>query len=402
MPQPAQSMRLELTVLRCPRRQVDAVFLHPAVFACLPPLPVLRGELEWSTKSAVRWVLPDTEDRFSADVMWSQTAFVTQRTLDALGCSEGDVVVLTVEAQTCRVGPALVNSPLGADEIECHENLFPGEDLFLLTSAKAVAIAGVRRTSSNSLHVDRVRLSAHTRHLLGLSSQLSSDLADPSASSIVTVTPWRGPIETSGFSSRATSSSMSAIRQKRRQVHVALRRSVLAADAFGGRIVGAPEASLLATRADLGDDTHRIVRIDEEFMRIIGAEPGSGIYVRWGSNEVMAVLHPARRTNARYEFGQPIGGGALRVDDEFRVSLPLEIRMELGLPAGAIVQVRRRVFSVIATQVNSAIVPLAGFTVAALALPQFSVLSSIVGMVIVTTLALVPVRVPRAPKGLWR
>lgn len=391
---------LEMQIGRYSRRQSAAIVLHETVFMNLTAMRVLYGTLSSPTGAVESWILPDRESQFTPEMSWRGTVLADDQVLAALGCIEASTVRLTIDARSCSVGPVPRSSLLAPDEVLCDDSIAPGADRILILGPKGESVVRVNRLPQHSRIQNQVRLSAHARHLLGVGSRLNGGKVDPEVTSGVTVMPFRQVVGSSG---QDGSRERPFAQRLRENVEYRRRRVVSSIDRMGAVLVGAPEVSAISTRARLGDDFHRIVRVSRDLLSEIGAMPGASVYVRWGEREVLAVLQPDRILDETYDFGAPIGGfDGDFVNDEFRVSLPLAVRLELELPARAIVQIRRRVLSVISGQLNQSIVPLAGFGVAALAVPGVTGLLAGVGFAVVLLLALVPVRHSRAPKGLWR
>ncbi|MCA1708154.1 MAG: hypothetical protein LC808_34720, partial [Actinobacteria bacterium] len=146
------------------------------------------------------------------------------------------------------------------------------------------------------------------------------------------------------------------------------------------RALGAPELHLRSTEAVIGDDTERVVRVDPTALDLLGTGKGCEVIVGWLDREVRArVLESteAMWVRMRAQLTGITGQQAIvspttdvpLVIEHLAVWLPAPLRAELGAPKDTVVRIRRRVWPVVRSHANEALLPLLGIVVGIAALP---------------------------------
>jgi len=172
-------------------------------------------------------------------------------------------------------------------------------------------------------------------------------------------------------------------------------------------VLHAPVLSMRTVEAEIGDDTNRVVRVAPETLRLLGIQPGDEVFLEWGDSRVLAVALEKVATSMPGVFEgateddwgtDPVADS---VPDHLVVGVSAVMRGELRIPRRTIVNVRRRVLSIFAQRVNELTIPIGGLIFAALALDKITSLQAAVGAVIVTIMAMAPVKYRAAPRGRW-
>lgn len=187
----------------------------------------------------------------------------------------------------------------------------------------------------------------------------------------------------------------------------AMRTAIFGVELLLRIFLHAPVLSMRTVEAEIGDDTNRVVRVAPETLRLLGIRPGDEVILEWGDSRVLAVALEKLTTSMPgvFEGATEDDWGtdplADSVPDHLVIGVSAVMRGELRIPRRTIVNVRRRVLSVFAQRVNELTIPIGGLIFAALALDKITALQAAIGAVIVTVLAMAPVKHRAAPRGRW-
>jgi hypothetical protein len=192
------------------------------------------------------------------------------------------------------------------------------------------------------------------------------------------------------------------------------------------RALGAPTVPLRSTEALVGDEARSVVRVDATVLDFLGVKSGDRIIVSWADRETFARVllqdHDQRKQmlqQFRGDTGVPSGGrnlpatasgsadasaadgrpGKILPPWHLQAWVSPEIRRELGIPADTIVTLRRSVPYLVARNLVTLEIPVAGLIIAFFAIPAGGLQSRwwwIPIFVIATVIfAFIPLKLPR-------
>ncbi len=325
-----------------------------------------------------------------------QTIWLSRRACDLLRVAPGDQITIEVcTRRSLRVAPARADDLPRANEVDVAPEIVAefGTNVAIAYSKYGSVPIILRR---RDMAANVIRMSMLTRSLIGVKPQENVEIGVFQSERLFFADHYsvrrRGP------------------RVARRALAVldyGVRFLLQVVEAVLKLVMGAPALLTRTVEAEIGDDTNRVVRVAPETLRLLGIQAGDAVYLEWGESRVIAVAHEKLATSKRGDYhgvtaddwGSDPADDA--VPDHLVVGIAAEMRNELRIPRRTIINVRRRVTGILLQRVNELTIPIGGLLFAALALEKISVLAAAVGAVIVTVMAMVPVKHRVAPRGRW-
>jgi hypothetical protein len=176
-------------------------------------------------------------------------------------------------------------------------------------------------------------------------------------------------------------------------------------------LLGAPQLVFRTSRAELGDDTERVVRIHASLFPLLAISPGDHVMVDWAHRRAIAValeqVEHGRDRSRPVAAGVRVGAheGDTPEDPEgvlsrFTISIAAPIRVELGIPHATVVTVHRRVGSLLRARITQAVLPITAVILTAVAIPSIPHwVIALLAIAIAYLTLIVPARKSRPPAG---
>lgn len=173
-------------------------------------------------------------------------------------------------------------------------------------------------------------------------------------------------------------------------------------------VLRAPRLILRTTHAPVGDDGEKIVRLHPKLFASLGITPGAQVVVSWFGLTTAAVAledYEPAKTEAleAVRATQAVERTPTTADDlpaHLIVRVTMDVRRELGIPAHTVVELKRRLRPLVATQLNQLTIPMAGIFLAGVAVKDLRWWPLLIGLGIVIAFGLAPLRRARPPQGL--
>jgi hypothetical protein len=165
-------------------------------------------------------------------------------------------------------------------------------------------------------------------------------------------------------------------------------------------VLRAPGTVLRTIEATPGEDQALTVRLPAELFPLLGTAPGRQVYVEWGpGNRAVATALPTHSaTDDELPDFQIVGDRlvhATSLPSFAQVRIGAATRATLGIPRIAVVTVRRRVVPLIVERLNELIVPVTGLLIGIAARVHLRAWVLVLGVAIILTLLLAPLRMRR-------
>jgi hypothetical protein len=176
-------------------------------------------------------------------------------------------------------------------------------------------------------------------------------------------------------------------------------------------LLGAPGQPVRVERAHPGDDNadRRVIRLHSAVFPVLGISPGMQVFVHWERARTAAIAledyQPHSPTIPKFLESRQAVGIRQSLPPEFpphlvaRVSLA--VRQDLGMPANSVAVVRRRVRTLVMSQLNQLTIPVTGLFLAGLAIKGIRGWLFYSALIIVVLLGLLPLRRAAPPRGRW-
>lgn len=376
------------------RSSVPTALINPAHLPTELPLGGLQVRLGRGERRSVAWILGSEAVPISDGRPVVQLSFRARESIDAKIGDEIEIYIPPI--RNLRVAPARIDDLPHDDVVQLSPAVareLGAEHDWALAIADGLPFPvrfAVRRRVADS----EVRLSLQTRVLLGVERGGSIVLA-----------PFAG-VTGRQNRRRAESDVPLSLRIGRACRELVWNQLIRLLDALGRVALVAPAVSLRTVPAQLGDDTRAVIRLDEDLFAILGLAKGEQVFLNWGRRVAVGVALPWSRNGNRDQDAakaqevdlhwQPRGD---RLPRSLIVGVSAEVRSDLGMPRFSTVSVRRRVLPLVVRRVNDLTIPVGGLLLAGYTIKGVSPLTILVGCVIVTLLALLPLRHARRPRG---
>jgi hypothetical protein len=176
-------------------------------------------------------------------------------------------------------------------------------------------------------------------------------------------------------------------------------------------LLGAPAQPVRVVQGHPGDDNadRRIVRLHPAVFPVLGIAPGMQIFIHWGKERTAAVAledyQPHSPVVPTFLGNRQTAGPRAYLPGEFpphlvaRVSLA--VRYDLRMPTETVALARRRMRTLLMSQLNQLTIPVTGLLLAGLALKGIRGWIFYTGLGVVVLLGLLPLRRSSPPKGPW-
>jgi hypothetical protein len=176
-------------------------------------------------------------------------------------------------------------------------------------------------------------------------------------------------------------------------------------------LLGAPAQPIRVVQGHPGDDNvdRRVVRLHPATFPVLGITPGMQVFIHWDKARTVAVAledyQPHSPTIPTFLGNRQASGPRANIPGEFpphlvgRVSLA--VRQDLGMPAETVAVVRRRMRTLLMSQLNQLTIPVAGLLLAGLAIKGIRTWLFYGTLGIVVLLGLLPLRKSSPPRGRW-
>jgi hypothetical protein len=350
------------------------------------------------------------------DVIW-----LSKRARDFLGTDASPVVWLVPPAtDALLVVPALIDDlpPVNVAHVSYNTRqrlASPGGWSVLFTEGWTMPV----RLHGRKMPDDHIRLSHHSRALLGLEREGHGSESNAVAQSARQSTP--------AHFRRVQVSAM--IEPRLRWSESFGRRSP-----FGRRfgpaagaalflyqllaqlaewllrpLIRAPAVALRTTEALAGDDTNQVIRLSREVFPLLGVKPGDQLIVNWAGRqaigtvlEALAIDEEERARLGEYQgVDMPTRDARIIPLDYLSVGISAEMRADLGMNRHTVVTLRRRLLTILIERANDLTIPVGGLILAALLVPGMSLVFLALGIVAVLVLGMAPIRYKSPPRGRW-
>jgi antitoxin component of MazEF toxin-antitoxin module len=324
--------------------------------------------------------------------------WLSKRARDLLriaGDADPQVEIAKGDATTVAVLPAIVDDLPEANEVDMCGADAKRLGRWALAYGKGM-ISMPMRIRVRRVPAGQARMSMLTRTLAAVSTgddQL--DVAPLQAERLNWIDRLRGRTSVQGIAGASVAIAYCALRWLLWMTECLLRM-----------LFHAPQLAMRTQEAQLGDDTNRVIRIPAETFSVLGIKEGDEVFVQWANRRVIAVAHLAFNSVPGGTRAATVDTWATEIDAETAarhlvVGIAAEMRGELRIPRRTVVTVRRRVLSLFVQRINELTVPVGGLLLAALTIQGLSHMFVIVGIIIVTILAMLPARYRVPPRGRW-
>lgn len=327
--------------------------------------------------------------------------------------AEAEALLIIEGAQSLKVAGAMASDLPAGNEVHISEELarllgrrrFGRSPACLLSSARVCA--PVKTVSRKSGHFSTMRAGMLTRALFEL------EVGDEVQLSLI---PRRRPHPLRSLVQRA---GLGPPRDSPWGVLViVMGAAILSARALESLLealllllLGAPGQPVRVERAHPGDDNadRRVIRLHSAVFPVLGISPGMQVFVHWERARTAAIAledyQPHSPTIPKFLESRQAVGIRQSLPPEFpphlvaRVSLA--VRQDLGMPANSVAVVRRRVRTLVMSQLNQLAIPVTGLFLAGLAIKGIRGWLFYSALIIVVLLGLLPLRRAAPPRGRW-
>lgn len=286
------------------------------------------------------------------------------------------------------------------------------------------------RLVSRSMNIDAVRVSMHLRTLTGLkSSKREKNPTDgtwatvvPAKCSLVLVQPARDDSSELMLEDSTTGKPPGFLKRLGIRIWKAARRLDYFFEVKVWRpLFRAPVFTMRVTPSHPGEDQHDIVRIHPSCFDDLGMKSGGHVVLTWMETTTVATAleDPFPHGTAGSSFDhvrtvQAVSTSSGDIPDGVPANLVLrasqQLRKQLGIvdfpedDLVVVVEVRRRLGTILRSHINRLAAPALGLAVAAAAVPEIRgvpVLLGGLGLLLIVVLSFWPLKMPKAPSGRW-